>query len=339
LAEKYSTTLVLENKSGPLLSQLNDKITVKEYRLSSCRFTLLRKILNFSHRLCWTILNYNKYIFSCNYATYSVIGSKLACVASKNSALYVHSNYLGYFQGDKLKTCSFFENVNIDKFKNVIFVSNECKEAAEEIFPDKSNNFFVINNIINSEEIEKKSNAAVEQAFDGDKTNILFVGRLDDTSKNFVLLLESFRLAYQKNENLRLYIIGNGPDEAKIKEYIKNHSICGITLLGEKQNPYPYIKMCDCMILTSKYEGYPVVYTEALILNKQFITTVPVSDDYINVRDFFTITDFKPQNIASAILKVNKNKINYNLDFNFANQDRIRKIERIIFKRGNNNEN
>jgi len=50
-----------------------------------------------------------------------------------------------------------------------------------------------------------------------------------------------------------------------------------IIFLGRKQNPYPYFKISDCVILTSEYEGYPVVFLESMILNKPIITT-KVSD-------------------------------------------------------------
>ena len=50
-----------------------------------------------------------------------------------------------------------------------------------------------------------------------------------------------------------------------------------IILLGAKKNPYPYFKISDCVILTSDYEGYPVVFLESFILNKPIITT-KVSD-------------------------------------------------------------
>ena len=50
-----------------------------------------------------------------------------------------------------------------------------------------------------------------------------------------------------------------------------------IIFLGRKQNPYPYFKISDCVILASDYEGYPVVFLESMILNKPIITT-KVSD-------------------------------------------------------------
>ncbi len=328
--DNYSITLILENKSGPLLCELNESIIVKEYKLCNCKFTLLRKIINFSHRILWTLLNFNKFMFSCNYATYSVLGSKLARIASKNSAVYIHSNYIGFYENNIIKAKSFFESIDIRKFKNVIFVSKESQQAVEQIFPELSSKFVVINNIINKKEILNKANAYTPNVFDNTKINILFVGRLDDTSKNFKLLIEGFKKANEQNANLRLYIIGDGADKDMIEEFIESISVNNIIFLGEMENPYPYIKMCDSMILTSKYEGYPVVYTEALILNKQFITTVPVCDDFIDVRDYFSVIEAEPRAVADAILQINKNSVNHNLDIELINKTKIEKIEKII---------
>ena len=53
--------------------------------------------------------------------------------------------------------------------------------------------------------------------------------------------------------------------DRKLEEYI--------TFLGKKKNPYPYYKVSDCVVLTSDYEGYPVVFLESMILKTPIITT------------------------------------------------------------------
>ena len=40
-----------------------------------------------------------------------------------------------------------------------------------------------------------------------------------------------------------------------------------------KKNPYPYIKLSDALILSSKYEGLPNVLLEALTLGKPIISS------------------------------------------------------------------
>ena len=69
-------------------------------------------------------------------------------------------------------------------------------------------------------------------------------------------------------------IVGDGPDlninitlakEKRVKEFIE--------FTGNKRNPYPYIANADLFVLTSDYEGYPMVVGESLILKTPVITT------------------------------------------------------------------
>ena len=46
-----------------------------------------------------------------------------------------------------------------------------------------------------------------------------------------------------------------------------------ITLLGFIQNPYPYVKKSDAMVISSVYEGFPLAMAEGLILGKPIVST------------------------------------------------------------------
>jgi glycosyltransferase involved in cell wall biosynthesis len=66
---------------------------------------------------------------------------------------------------------------------------------------------------------------------------------------------------------LRWYIIGDGPDLAKLENMIRQYRLEGsVILLGKKINPFPYILSMDLFFLPSLYEGKPMAVTEAMIL-------------------------------------------------------------------------
>jgi glycosyltransferase involved in cell wall biosynthesis len=91
------------------------------------------------------------------------------------------------------------------------------------------------------------------------------------------------------------------------------------------------MKKATAIILTSKYEGFPVIYNEALVLEKKVITTVPVSDSEIDIRDYFIVVDNSPKIIFNEIMKINNNDVNNNeIDFQKINNKRITKIKKII---------
>lgn len=334
LAKKeYDITLYLESCTGALLDRLDGRIKLKEYRLSTINFPLIRKTINLLHRLLWTAKNRNKYDFSCCFATYSLICGKLALASSENSSLYVHSDYLGYYQKNKKLTEDFLRSIFISEYKNVFFVSNESMENTASVFPELADRFSVVNNIIDPDKVIARSGERADTPLENGCINLLYVGRLDDSSKDFKLMLKSFEKAHEQNPALRLYLIGDGPDKGMIESFIDQNGIGQVYLLGEKKNPYPYIKACDAMILTSKYEGYPVVYTEALILNKPFITTVPVSDGVIDVRDHFTIADGTVESISEAMMRAGTETADFNIDFKRINRERLLKFEKKINER------
>jgi len=336
LVKEYRITLLLEENDGVLKKMLNSKIKIEEYKVSNNKNIIIRKGCNFLKRFCWTLRNYHRYDFSCSYATYSVIGARLALKGSKNSTLYVHSNYYGYYDGDKERILDFFKMLNYQSFKKMIFVSNESFNLVKEILDIDDKKGAVINNLVNVKEI---LDATLEKSdltiFESSNINVLFVGRLDNTSKNFDLLLDSF--AKVKNNSVRLFILGDGDYKTNIISKIKQLNLENkVTLLGEKINPYPYMKYCDALILTSKYEGFPLVYTEALVLNKKLITTVPVSDSLLDIKKYFECVDANSEDISIAIDNLTKEKIDYYVDFDQINKANLQKLKKLIEGDGKN---
>lgn len=330
--KNYQIKLVLEKKEGCLLEELNSEITVEEYALSTNKNKIIRKISNFSKRVLWNIKNYRKYDFSCNYATYSVIGSRLAQVASKNNALYVHSNYYEALHHKKNKVEDFFSKHRLQYYRHIICVSNECARGIKTVFPSLEEKIVVINNLFDSNNVIKKSKEKVDTAlFQPQNINFIFVGRLENESKNLDLLLESFYMIIQKNSAYHLFIVGDGPYKGNVQKFISIHKVGkNIHLLGEKNNPYPYMSKSDCLILTSNYEGFPVVYLEAITLDLPIMTTVPTSDDVIDIRNecIFILKD--KEDILKKVLEFKKENFHYNYNFEIINKKRIESLRQII---------
>ena len=306
LVDKYDIYLFLEEKKGPLLQTIDSKIHIIEYKISTSKNVIKRKIINFSKRLSFYLKYHNKFYFSCSYATYSVICSKLALVSSKNNSLYIHSNYVQVYKDDLQKLKSFFLILNFSKFKKVFFVSNESMDKMLDIYPNLQGKAFVVNNLIDSKKIIDLSKEKCD-IFNKKKVNLLYVGRLDKTSKNFDLLIDTFNNLIKLNKNAFLTILGSGNDEGYIKKLIEKYNINDyVKMVKSDINPYKYMKNASAIILTSYYEGFPVIYLEALVLNKNVYTTVPTSDGFIDTKNYF--------NILSSNAKDNANIINENLN-------------------------
>ena len=306
LVDKYDIYLFLEERKGILLNSINKKVVIKEYKLFTFKNMLIRKVLNFTKRCFFYIKYHNKFYFSCSYATYSLICSKLSLISSKNNSLYIHSNYAMVYKNDKTSLQTFFQSLNLDKFNKIFFVSIESMSELIKYFPGIQEKSIVVNNIINGNEILNLSNEKCN-CFDKEKINLLYVGRLDKSSKNFELLILTFKELLEKNDKYFLTLLGSGSGKKFIIELIDKYKINNnVKMISSDINPYKYMKNANAIILTSYYEGFPVIYLESLVLNKNVFTTVPTSDGFIDTRNCF--------NTLSGIAKVNANIINDNLN-------------------------
>ncbi|MEG2610470.1 MAG: glycosyltransferase [Bacilli bacterium] len=336
--KQFDVTLVLEKKTGELLKDLDDNIKLIDYNLCSSKFILYRKAINFSKFLCWRIFKKNKYDFSCCYATYSNICNKLARCSSLNSLFYVHSNYYESLNHDSQKIKEYFDNLNISKFSNIAFVSNESMKGLSVVYPDLVPKFSVIGNIFPFERVLKYSKENVNFIKEKGITYFLFVGRMEEDSKQVKRLLNSINYAIKYNNNIKLLLIGDGPDFESYKKFVKYLKLEKYVLfLGVLKNPYPYYLLTDYVILTSNYEGFPVVYYEALFFNKKIITTVPTSDESIDINKEAIIVQKNETDIGEKIVQLLNKKENFKkprvINFEKINNTRLAILYDIMNKK------
>ena len=97
-----------------------------------------------------------------------------------------------------------------------------------------------------------------------------------------------------------------------------------VIFIGSRKNPYPYYQMGDCVVLTSDFEGYPVVYIEALTLNKTIITT-DVSDSKKDIDGEYGYVCSKDVNDIYEKMKAFIEN-GYQTDKNFEPEDFNKKI-------------
>lgn len=325
--KKYNATVILEEKRGILLERVNKKAKVKELKVSNHSNVIIRKTINLLRKTWFNILYYNNYDFSCCYAPYSYSGNKLSLCASKNNSIYIHSNYKNIYK-DSEDIYKFFNTRKVSEFRNIFIVSNESKKAFLEFYKELEPKCKVINNFIDSELIKKKAKEKINISKTKNKL-LVFVGRLEDHSKK---LTRALNLIKEINK-LDLWIIGDGPDRNIYEKYVEENNLSKkVTFLGKKENPYPYMKEADYVILTSDYEGFPVTYLEAIVLEKPIITTIDVSDDQLNIgKDYATIISKKEEEMVKQVNKILEKKPKIK-KVNFENiQDiRMKNLERIF---------
>jgi|GEM_PF-665268 len=131
---------------------------------------------------------------------------------------------------------------------------------------------FCIYNPVNQEYIEKRAEEKIpDYELKNTGNYIINVGKLNQ-AKNHELLIRAYAASAIK-ENL-LILGTDGGKLGSCRELAKSLSIENRVILGGfKANPFPYIKQAKLMVLSSDFEGFPLVLTEAAALGVPFIST------------------------------------------------------------------
>ena len=91
---------------------------------------------------------------------------------------------------------------------------------------------------------------------------ILFVGRIDNKSKQLPVLLKVWNLIYKRHPDWILTIIGDGADKENLIKRAEQLGLQNIRFKGST-DPRPFYKQASILCMTSIYEGFPMVLTEA----------------------------------------------------------------------------
>ena len=276
LKDEYEITLVLEKKQGIFLKDLPEEINVITYQPSSIKFSIIRKLVNFAKQVNFKRKYKNKFDFAADFATYSMPASFVARTASTNRAIWIHNNYMNFYDNNITQYRNFFNKLKISKFEKIVFVSDLDKKVFIAQFPELTKNTIVCNNLINYERIEKLAEEKIEEKKE-DIPTFINVGRHDEKQKKISRIISATEKLNKQGYKFRVLLVGKGTDSKGYKEIIEEKKINNIIMLGAKKNPYPYFKISDCFLLSSQFEGYPVVFVDAQILNLLIITT-DVSD-------------------------------------------------------------
>ena len=139
------------------------------------------------------------------------------------------------------------------------------------IFPEEKIQV-IYDSILEIKEIRKKLNSKIEKNL-LNKKYFLNIGRLTK-QKNQTLLIDVFSKLVKKNNNLYLYIVGDGEQKKILKKMIIDREVqSNIFLLGYYENVFSLIKNSSVVISTSLWEDPGAVMIEAAYCNKLVISS------------------------------------------------------------------
>jgi len=201
---------------------------------------------------------------------------------------------LAYRATDRLADIS--TNVSIDAVN--AFVSQKAV---------KRNRMVVIHNGIDTcsfapSKLERE-NIRKDLGIQPEQTVIMAVGRLEE-QKDYPNLLKAIANSLQELPTLRLIIVGEGPLRAELEDICRGLGLenC-VKFLGLRRDVAQLLSACDIFVLSSAWEGFPLVIGEAMSCGKMVVAT-----DVGGVREWlpnsrFVVPRNDPDALGRALVK------------------------------------
>ncbi len=151
-----------------------------------------------------------------------------------------------------------------NRYERIVCQSGWMAEDLHSSFAVKKNKTSVINNPVDFDLAFVKSGEMLPASpFDNAPHRLLYVGGLHPW-KRPGLLLDMLHLL---PESYVLTIVGQGDEEESLKKKIAVKALDNrVRIIKGCTNPFPYYKASSCLILCSKFEGFPNVVTEAMAI-------------------------------------------------------------------------
>ncbi|MDF1495905.1 glycosyltransferase [Caproiciproducens sp. CPB-2] len=189
---------------------------------------------------------------------------------------------IGFIHGDytAMGLNSGFDRAFVGKLNALCTVSESCKTALENTFPEYSDRFHVIYNIISSTFMRQMAGEPADFEDDFSGLRVLSIARLSH-QKGLDIALPAIAALKKKGLRFKWYIIGIGPEKENLEAMIRELGIGDtVRFMGERPNPYPYLKACDIYLQPSRFEGKSIAVDEAMVMCRPILLT-----DFSTARD------------------------------------------------------
>lgn len=192
----------------------------------------------------------------------------------KKTLTWVHSCYCSQTSLRKVYTprkVLTLKKKRYDKLNGIVFVSKNSMLEFEQLFGKYSHEYCVYN-LFDFKGIEAKAGEC-EPKLGRSGINFVAIGRLVGV-KAYDKLIEAAKLLKERGLRFKINILGDGPLRKALENKVEEYKLQEVVeLLGFKNNPYPYLKRSDALVLTSSSEALPTVLVEAMYFSKPIVAT------------------------------------------------------------------
>lgn len=120
-------------------------------------------------------------------------------------------------------------------------------------------------------------------SFSQKKKEIIYMGRIDYNQKRVYRVIDTWAKLEANFPDWKLTIVGDGVKRANIEKQVADYGLKRVSFEGFQQ-PKPYYERASILLLTSEYEGFPLVLAECM----SFGVIPAVYNSYSAVGDIIT---------------------------------------------------
>lgn len=117
-------------------------------------------------------------------------------------------------------------------------------------------------------------------SFSHKQKEIIYMGRIDYNQKRVFRVIDTWAKLEEKFPDWKLTIVGDGAERKNIEKQVADYGLKRVKFEGFQQ-PKPYYERASILLLTSEYEGFPLVLAECM----SFGVIPAVYNSYSAVRD------------------------------------------------------
>ena len=125
-------------------------------------------------------------------------------------------------------------------------------------------------------------------SYDDRENAVLWAARVENTPKNIIGFLDMWKIFSKKYQNWKAYVVGDGNDLEYSKKYAAKNHIERVYFEGMQSSMEQYYKKCKFFCMTSYWESWGMVLTEAMtfgcvpIAMNNYATLTDIIDDGVN---------------------------------------------------------
>ncbi|PGK52556.1 teichoic acid biosynthesis protein [Priestia megaterium] len=236
----------------------------------------------------------SKFDYAIDFSGYSYYWAKyLLTLDVKKSMCYMHSDMLADCERTVNGRRPHRQNLRglfsvYNRFDKLIGVSESTmavnKESLKEFASPEAFDYILnaldYQKILDSTEIDFGEREDIPLP-SSDMINFVTMGRLSP-EKGQDNLIRAFGQFHSQHPKSRLYILGEGPVRKELEAIIEELNLEeSVFLTGQMDNPFALLRQCQCFVLSSHYEGQPMVLLESLTLGLNIIATDIVANRYV----------------------------------------------------------